>query len=561
MQSKEQPSKRTGLKVMYSLIGLVKPLIGFMILAILLGVLGFLSAIFINVTGTRALAVAIGYGSKENIARLFKAIIVFGILRGFLHYGEQLCNHYIAFHILALIRDRVFTALRRLSPAKMETRDKGNLISIITSDIELLEVFYAHTISPICIAVLTCTFMAVFFYRIDPILCMVACLGYLAVGLFMPWIVSVIGGDTGAQYRNEFGDFNSFFLDSLMGLRETIQFGCEKKRLKQIEKRIGSLSVSQKRIKMFSGFNAALTACFVSGFSILMLVICLNLYENNVIGFNQVLVGTVAMMSSFGPVIALSGLSNNLLHTFASGNRVLDILEEEPVTEPVNDGYEITRNQALCIDGEDVNFAYDKEKVIKDLNISLRDNGVTGINGPSGCGKSTLLKLIMRFWDVDSGSLKLSGKDIREINTWDLRDVESYVTQSTELFQGTIEDNIRIGKYDASHQEIVKAAKAASLHDFIESLEDGYDTEIGELGDRLSGGEKQRIGVARAFLDDSPIMLLDEPTSNLDSLNEGIILKSLNQERDKRRILLVSHRNSTMGIADNVYRMKNGRLY
>lgn len=552
-----KPVKRTGVQVMMKLVGLVKPLFSVMILAVLLGVTGFLCAIFLNIFGVEALANVLGFYTGTPLKTLFIMIVIFGILRGFLHYGEQLSNHYIAFHLLALIRDKIFAALRRLSPARLETKEKGNLISIITSDIELLEVFYAHTISPILIAVITSVMMLVFFGTLHPLMSLTAFTGYLLVGLFMPWLISKTGRGAGAEYRNEFGDFDSYFLDSLRGLRETIQFNRQEERLKEIGERTKSLGRKQKKMKLYSGLSIALTGCIVSGFSLIMLFLGVYLFRSGAITFKEVLVGTVAMMSSFGPVIALSGLANNLLHTFASGNRVLDILEEEPVVSEVMDGVDVEFEGA---DAKDVTFAYDAETILKDFRAEFGRNQIIGINGPSGCGKSTFLKLLMRFWDTDSGSVHISGNDVRRINTKCLRKLEGFVTQDTQLFNDTIENNLRIAKADATHEEIVRAAAEASLHDFIMSLEKGYETNVGELGDRLSGGERQRIGIARAFLHEAPFLLLDEPTSNLDSLNEGIILKSLMKKREGKTIILVSHRKSTMGIADRVYEMEKGQL-
>ena len=556
MKQKKKDVKRTGVQVMMKLVGLVKPLISVMVLAVLLGVTGFLCAIFLNIFGVEAIVNVLGFHTGAALKTLFICIVIFGVLRGILHYGEQLCNHYIAFHILALIRDKIFAALRKLAPAKLETKEKGNLISIITSDIELLEVFYAHTISPIVIAVLTSVIMLVFFGTLHPLMCLTAAVGYLLVGLFMPWLVSRIGRKTGSEYRNEFGDFDSYFLDSLRGLRETIQFGRQEERIGVIGERTRSLSKKQKKMKMYSGISVALTGCIVSGFSLIMLFLGIHLYGIGAVTFKEVLVGTVAMMSSFGPVIALSGLANNLLHTFASGNRVLDILEEEPVVEEVTDGISDVTADEITVDADDVWFKYDSEDILKGMDVHFGTNQIIGINGPSGCGKSTFLKLLMRFWDVNKGSISISGNDVRKLNTQCLRNMESFVTQDTQLFNDTIENNIRIAKQDATHEEIVQAAKEASLHDFIMSLEHGYDTNVGELGDRLSGGERQRIGIARAFLHGAPILLLDEPTSNLDSLNEGIILKSLDKKRKGKCIIIVSHRKSTMGIADVVYQME-----
>ncbi len=283
-----------------------------------------------------------------------------------------------------------------------------------------------------------------------------------------------------------------------------------------------------------------------------MLFLMYHLYQAGNVTFDAMLLATIAMMGSFGPVTALSSLSNNLNQTLASGERVLSLLEEEPEGEA-----DISFEGASV---EDVTFAYDEEVILKDCNINMKQGKVIGICGKSGCGKSTMLKLLMRFWDVNKGNIKISEENVKEIPTKTLRNTQSYVTQETELFHDSIANNIAIGKQGAAREEIIKAAQKASIYDMIMSLPNGYDTEVGELGDTLSGGEKQRIGIARAFLHDSPMLLLDEPTSNLDSLNEGIILKSLKEESKGRTAVLVSHRESTMGIADDVYHMDAGRV-
>lgn len=288
-----------------------------------------------------------------------------------------------------------------------------------------------------------------------------------------------------------------------------------------------------------------------------MLFLMYHLYQAGNVTFDAMLLATIAMMGSFGPVTALSSLSNNLNQTLASGERVLSLLEEEPMVEESEGEADISFEGASV---EDVTFAYDEEVILKDCNINMKQGKVIGICGKSGCGKSTLLKLLMRFWDVNKGNIKISEENVKEIPTKTLRNTQSYVTQETELFHDSIANNIAIGKQGAAREEIIKAAQKASIYDMIMSLPNGYDTEVGELGDTLSGGEKQRIGIARAFLYDSPMLLLDEPTSNLDSLNEGIILKSLKEESKGRTVVLVSHRESTVGIADDVYHMDAGRV-
>ena len=548
---------RSGIKVMGKLIGLVKPLLHIMILAIFMGVLGFLCSIFITILGGFGLVNILGINTSLSLKTIFLVVTIFAVLRGILRYLEQASNHYIAFKILALIRNKVFTSLRKLAPAKLEGKDKGNLISIITSDIELLEVFYAHTISPIIIAFLTSLIMVIFIGKYNIVLGVIALLGYITVGVIIPIVSYKKGEDVGKDYRNNFGEMNSFFLDSLRGIRESIQYNATKKRLEDINNLTEKLDEKQKKLKDYEGNIKAVTDGAILTFSLLMLFVSIYLNSKNIINFEGVLISTISMMSSFGPVTALSNLANNLFHTLASGNRVLDILEEEPVVYEITNKKDISFESLKC---ENVNFSYDKEEILKEISLNIPKNKIVGIQGKSGSGKSTLLKLLMRFWDVNGGEIKISNENIKNINTSSLRDMESYVTQRTYLFNDTIKNNIKIAKENATMEEIIEASKKASLHEFIEKLPKGYETNVGELGDSLSGGEKQRIGIARAFLHNGPLILLDEPTSNLDSLNEGIILKSLKEECKDKTVVLVSHRKSTMNITDILYKMKGGRF-
>lgn len=567
----EQKNRRKGIVIMGQLIGLVKPLLPLMSLAILLGVLGYLCAIFLTIlTGYGMLhrlseilrqnvdVIGGGFFPSRSFGTIASILIVLAILRGVLHYGEQYCNHFIAFKLLAIIRHKVFASLRRLCPAKLEGRDKGNLISIITSDIELLEVFYAHTISPIAIAILTSLIMVLFIGAQYAPAGILALLGYIVVGVVIPVWNGKKGAEEGMQFRNSFGELNSFILDSLRGLDETIQYDKGEERMKQIDDRSRELGLMQKKLNRHEAVQGSLTNMAILLFSFGMLFFMLWKYERGIVSFDSMLITVIAMMGSFGPVTALSNLSNNLNQTLASGERVLSLLEEEPQIEEVGEKEQTIFAGAKA---EHVDFAYEEEQILKDYSIELPRGKVVGIHGASGSGKSTLLKLLMRFWDADQGDIRISGKDIREVNTKDLRDMESYVTQETYLFHDSIANNIAVGRPGASREEIIEAAKKASIHKFIMTLPNGYDTEVGELGDTLSGGEKQRIGIARAFLHDAPFMLLDEPTSNLDSLNEGIILKSLHESRgDNKTVVLVSHRKSTMNVTDVIYEMENGRI-
>ena len=549
--------RRSGIQIMGKLIGLIRPLMHVMAAAILLGVTGYLCAIFLTVLAGVGILQIMGIWQGVSLTTLFVCLAVIAVLRGILHYGEQACNHYIAFKLLALIRHKVFAVLRKLCPAKLDGRDKGNLISIITTDIELLEVFYAHTISPIAIAFLTSLMMEIFFFRYHVLIGLFALVGYLAIGVLMPMWNSRRGSEKGMEFRTRFGDLNSFVLDSLRGLDETIQYGCGEKREEQMECKSVELDAKQKEMKKLEGTQRGGTNVLILIFSFGMLFLTTWLHQQGEIGFDAVLLCTILMMSSFGPVVALSSLSNNLMQTLASGERVLSLLEEEPQIEEVSGQATAEFADINC---ENIDFAYEEEQILKDYSISIPKGSRIGIHGKSGSGKSTLLKLLMRFYDVDSGVIRMGDRKLSGINTNELRDMESYVTQETCLFHDSIANNIAIAKPGASREEIVEAAKKASLHEFIESLPNGYDTLVGELGDTLSGGEKQRIGVARAFLHDAPLLLLDEPTSNLDSLNESIILRSLKKMGKDKTVILVSHRESTMAVAEKVYQMENGRI-
>lgn len=549
--------QRNGFKVMTSLIGLVKPLAGYMVLAIFMGLIGHLCASFITIFGGYAVLNLLHFDVPVSLTTVFICVGVFAVVRGLLRYAEQACNHFIAFKLLALIRDKVFKALRRLCPAKLEGRDKGNLISVITSDIELLEVFYAHTISPTAIAFLFSIILCVFIGSYHWLLGIIAMLAYITVGIIVPLSISKISGDDGMKFRTKSGELSAFILDSIRGLSETIQYNQGAKRLVQINEKNDSISDDEKHMKKITGRNIAITNTVILLFDLAVLFAAVLLYNAGKVEFDGILIPTIALMSSFGPSIALANLGSTLQNTFAAGNRVLDILEEKPVTE------EITNQSAIKFSGAEVNhvtFSYGNETILSDVTVDIPENKIIGIVGKSGSGKSTLLKLLMRFWNIQQGNIKISDTPIDNINTANLRDMESFVTQETHLFHDSIKNNLCIAKLNATDAEIETACKKASVHDFIMGLPNGYDTQVGELGDTLSGGERQRLGLARAFLHNAPFMLLDEPTSNLDSLNEAVILKSLQQERQGKTVVLVSHRESTMRIADNIYTVEHGRM-
>ena len=549
--------KRSHFKVMARLIGLVRPLTGYMILAITMGLIGHLCAAFITIFGGYALLDVLGLPGMIGAGAAFACMIVFSAVRAGLRYGEQACNHFIAFKLLALIRDHVFGALRRLCPAKLEGKDRGNLISVITSDIELLEVFYAHTISPIAIAALFSVIMVGFIGNIHPLLGVLAAMAYAVVGVVIPLMISKMSGEDGARFRRKSGELSSFVLCSLRGLSETIQYGQGYARLNEMQRQTDALASDEERMKRIAGRNIAVTNSVILIFDLAMLFTAAVLRQADVIGFEGVIIAVLALMSSFGPVIALANLGSTLQSTFAAGNRVLDILDESPVVEDVT-GQEGTAFTGAEVDR--VSFAYDDEQILSDISVDIPKGAVIGVNGRSGSGKSTLLRLMMRFWRVQQGEIRISGRNVDAVNTTDLRKMQSFVTQDTHLFHDSIAENLRVAKPDATQGELEAACRKASVHDFIMRLPKGYETPVAELGDSLSGGERQRIGLARAFLHDANMMLLDEPTSNLDSLNEAVILRSLKEERADRTVVLVSHRKSTMGICDRTYSVEHGRV-
>ena len=548
--------KRSNITVMRKLIVMVKPLLGFMIVAIIMGVLGNLFASFITILGVLAIGSELSYFTYP-FKVLIILMVVFALLRGALRYLEQASNHYIAFKILALIRDKVFRKLRVLAPGKLDGKDKGDLINVITSDIELLEVVYAHTISPIMIAIIYSLIMTIFLATIDLKLALIALFAYLVIGLWLPSYISKRNQDNSYRLRMKTGAFSAYVLDSLRGLKEIMSFNYGQKRLNLLKDKSEELSSLEKKAKEVSARNIAMTNMLIMSFDILMLAAGIMLYQNNTITFGGMILSLAIMMSSFGPVVALANLGSGLENTMAAGNRVLDILDEDPLIKEVKDKTDIVYEKAAL---KDVSFAYDGEAILKDVSLELKDNEILGIVGKSGSGKSTLLKLLMRFYDRDEGQLSLNDHDIKDINTRSLRENESYLTQDTILFHDTILNNIKIAKLDATLDEVIEACKKANIHEFIENLPEGYNTMIKELGSSLSGGERQRIGLARAFLHDAALILLDEPTSNLDALNEAIILRSIKDAAKDKTFVLVSHRPSSINIASKTFKMDEGRV-
>lgn len=448
--------KRSSMNVMMRLLKLVKPLTGTMILAVTMGVAGHLCAIGIPVLGAMALT-----GTPlKTVVFVLPAI---AIARGVFHLLEQNRNHYLAFTLLALIRDKVFGALRKLAPAKLEGRDKGDLIAILTADIELLEVFYAHTISPICIALIVSVIMTVYIGSFHPVLGGIACIAYVVVGVLVPLMASKRSKAHGESFRREFGELDAFVLDSLRGVKESIQYGAGKQRLQQIYDYADSLSEKERKLKGEAGTSAAVTGGILLMFDVLMMFASSKLLQAGSVDGRSAVISVITLMSSFGPVIALANLGTGLQNTIAAGNRVLDVLDEVPVVQEVKDGKDIHYTGAEV---EHIKFAYEQEEILNDFSMSVPKQGIIGITGKSGSGKSTLLKLLMRFWDTDQGTVEISGENIRDINTSSLRANQSFVTQDTVLFHESIRRNLLIANPEATEEQMIEACEKASVHEY-----------------------------------------------------------------------------------------------
>ena len=556
----EKNLRRSGARIMASLILLLGSLAYIMLLAVLNGSLGFLCAMGVPLCGAVGIAKAMGEAIPLSYGWIITLAIGCGVLRGGLRYLEQYGNHYIAFRLLAVLRDKIFGALRTLCPAKLEGKQKGSIIAMITSDIETLEVFYAHTISPICIAVVVSLLVFLFVGMVSSwYLALIALAGYAAVGIVVPMISAGKLKASGVKYRAEFAAFNAYFLDSIKGIKDIVLNNAGDLRKEEVNRRSEVLLGETRKMKHDITRAAAATELTVSLFILAALAAGVVLVSGDMLSLGRMVIGVVAVFGSFGPVIAISALPGNLTQTFASGDRVLDLLAEKPAVTPVENG------EKLCYQDlkvTDLSFSYDGQtRILSDICMHAAKGEIVGIVGESGCGKSTFLKLLLRFWQKDGGQIAYNGTDIEGIDTESLLENVTMVSQVTYLFDETIEDNLRIAKPEATAAELEAACRMASVHDFIMTLPDGYRTRVGALGDNLSAGEKQRLGLARAFLRGSGLILLDEPTSNVDSINEGIILKALREQKGRKSIILVSHRESTMAVADRIYRVRDGRMF
>lgn len=559
--------KRTALSCILAMLKLIHSFIGVVATATVCGILGFLCAIFIPVGALIGLGMVLHlpsssfgvHSAQTSLALIIAILIGLALMRGALRYLEQLCNHYIAFKLLADIRDKVFGKMRELTPAKLSSSDAGNLISLITSDVELLEVFYAHTISPIFIALIVSTIMTILLACIHPLCGLVALISYAVTGILLPLWTYRRMGSLGKQLRSKTATLSNCVLENIQGVRVAHQFLATDIRKEHMIQKSHELLQVQKITAAQTGCGTSLAHAVVMLCSLSQLALTYALVTHEIILPLDGIIATGMLFSSFGPVLALAKLGSTLQGTLAAGERVLSLLDEAPLVHNVEDGSCVSCDNAAA---RNVSFLYEHHQnpVLENVSCAIPQGSIVGITGASGSGKSTLCRLLMRFWDVSKGVITISKTPIQDITTTSLRSGQALVEQDTYLFRESIKDNIRLARPTASFDEIVSACKQASLHDFIMSLPHGYDTVLTQGSSSLSGGQRQRIGVARAFLHQGSMLLLDEPTSNLDALNEARVLTSINQIKRKRTIVLISHRTSTLNCADKIYHVESGKL-
>lgn len=565
------PAEMSTFQVIKRLLGEAKPLAGLMVAASTAGTIGHLAATFLPMFGIIAgFALAGNPVWGMSAAGAITAMIVCAVLRGLTRYVEQYLNHNVAFHLLALFRSKAFAALRRLAPAKLAGKGKGDLIAMLTTDVELLEIFFAHTISPVAIAVTTTIVYAIVAATLSPWMALALIVSHLIIGIIVPRFFATGVRNLGPAIRGAAGELDNVMLDDMRGLDEIIRFGRGEDRAQAIEDRTRALWRNHAKLSRVNGRFAGVGGLLVALLTSAAAGIAINLAGVNLYDIPALVAAFALLASSFGPTLALAALPANLTQTFASARRLFGLMDEAPAvveTGTANSDYEGMRLDR-------VTFAYpgeESEAILADFSLDVPQHGILGIQGPSGRGKSTMLKLLMRYWDPQRGQVTLSGTPLPQIDVHARRRIQAMMSQETHLFDGTIRENLFIalpeseirnggaaGVLDARLRE---ALAKASVLDLIDSLPDGLDTQVGELGDRLSEGERQRIGLARVFLRNADLVLFDEPTSRLDALNEAIILRSIHelskseQNADKGQdvaVVLVSHRESAMRVADAV---------
>ncbi len=603
-------------RVIARLLKEVGPQRKYMIVACVCGTFGHLAATFLPVFGIAAAFAAVGSQVWNlSVPAALAAMAVCALIRGGMRYAEQFMNHNVAFRLLALFRAKAFAALRRLAPAKLAGKGKGDLIALVTTDVELLEIFFAHTISPVVIAIVTTVVYALALLTLSPPLAATLIIAHLIIGVILPKLFASAVRGIGPELRKESSALDDEMLDDMRGIGEIIRFGQGDARLASIQRRTRLLWGKRVRLSVkngdFAGFGAVLVMLFTAIAAFLVMTLCTvvstaadmseGLMWMGSVDSNApaLVVAFVLLASSFGPTLALSALPANLTQTFASARRLFSLVDEAPAV--VEQGSERPEYQGMTM--RDVTFGYGSgarisgertpngrsehatgmsparpaeaqssgeqgagiasQPVLEHVSLDVSQQGILGIQGPSGRGKSTMLKLLMRYWDPDSGTISLSDVPLPQVDAGWRRRVQTMMGQETYLFDGTIRENLAIAcdSFDSAASAIPDSvlrealAKASAL-ELVDALPNGLDTQVGELGGRLSEGEKQRIGLARMFLRDADLVLFDEPTSRLDAYNESVILGSINDLAERgSAVVLVSHRDSTMRIADRILRM------
>lgn len=562
----------------------------YMIVACVCGTLGHLAATFLPVFGIAAAFAAVGSPVWNlSVSAALAAMAVCALIRGGMRYAEQFMNHNVAFRLLALFRAKAFAALRRLAPAKLAGKGKGDLIALVTIDVELLEIFFAHTISPIVIAVVTTVVYALALLTLSAPFAVTLVIAHLTIGVILPKLFASAVRGIGPELRKESAALDDEMLDDMRGIGEIIRFGQGDARLASITRR--TLSLWGKRLRLsakngdFAGLGAVLVMLFTAIAAFLVMTLCTVVSTAADMSEGLIWMGSVdsnapalvaafvLLASSFGPTLALSALPANLTQTFASACRLFALMDEAPAV--VEQGAGCPEYQGMTM--RDVTFGYgssahtsgnhthgsSSKPVLDHVSFDVPQHGILGIQGPSGRGKSTMLKLLMRYWDPDSGAISLSNIPLPQVDAGWRRRVQTMMGQETYLFDGTIRENLTIACNSAGSaasaipDSVLREALAkASALELVDALPNGLDTQVGELGGRLSEGEKQRIGLARMFLRDADLVLFDEPTSRLDAYNESVILGSVNNLAEQgSAVVLVSHRDSTMRVADRILRM------
>lgn len=550
--------KRNVFKLIYKLLTLLGSFIFVLFLAVINGTFGFILSM--NITIFAGLFIMKYMGISIGISYLWLSIIIVvsGILRGVVRYFEQYSNHYIAFKILAIVRDKLFTSLRKLSPSKLDDKNKGEIISIIQSDIETLEVFYAHTVSPFLIALFTCSIVVIFISKISSIyLGLISILAYLLIGILIPIIYYKSNNKYGKKYRKDLGVFEGYYLDSIYGSYEIISQNKQDERIKHVNDGSLNLIDLNKKIDKKSALFKNITNSLIIFSNLLIILVGGLLIKEGIIESPKIIIAYVTLTSSFGSVVALANLPSNLTMTFASGNRVLDILEEKPLVE---EGSKVNDFDFEKVELKNVSFGYNDNLILKDVNLEINKGDIVGVIGSSGSGKTTILKLMMHFYECNEGDILYNNESIKDITHSSLYKNVNLFSQSTYLFSDTILNNLLIANPSSSLEEVIEACKNASIYNYIVNLKDGFNTKISDLKDNLSSGEKQRLGLARVFLRKPKLLLLDEATSNIDAENEKIILDALKEYKKDMAILIVSHRASTLSICDRTYTFKENSL-